>query len=88
MSSLGQISCFMFQWAGLFFRWGELHFEVGGVPHGGHWFCWEGFEKNPRMGWGGAPTPPTMGNLATSPSLIIMHKQFRGTLCLCDYVIM
>ena len=56
--------CFMFQWEGLFFRWGEASFLIGG-----HQFCWGGgLKKNPRMGRA-PPMPLTMGN-PVNPSLI------------------
>ena len=49
--------CFMFQKGGLFFRWGGLHFYVGGCTPSGHWFWWGVFKKNCRMK-GGHRAPP------------------------------
>ena len=55
--------CFMFQLGGDCFSDGGLHFQVGGVPHGGHRFSWEGcLKKIVGWGWGAHPhAPHTMG---------------------------
>ena len=77
MLSLGIISWkesfhFLFQSEGLFFRWGELHLEVDGEPHGqGITFDREGFSKK-IVGWGEhAPPPPTIGN----PCMLLINLQ-------------
>ena len=36
---------------------GDSFLSRTGMPHGGHWFCWRGVEKNCRIG-GGNPEAP------------------------------